>query len=73
MLDRQESTHGTKSLLKAGSRISVLGSGPLANGLDGTWIYPVTDVVRIRAIYHTSTWRPGFVIISDWAEVKVDK
>jgi len=54
--------------LKPGESISVLGD---AAGLQGEWEYPVEDTVKVRAVFTTTTWKPGQVIISDWVELKV--
>lgn len=45
---------------------------PLLNSrMNGHWEYPVEDTVRVRAVFTTSTWKPGSIIKSDWVEMKV--
>lgn len=72
-LNKQNTTYGIKKSLEPGNAVSLLGAGDLANGLDGDWEYPVEDTVKIRAIYHASTWKPAAIIKSEWVEVKVEK
>jgi hypothetical protein len=57
--------------LKPGEAAALLGAGELANGFDGTWTYPVADTVRVRAVYHRSTWKPASVIKSEWVKIRV--
>lgn len=73
-LSEEGSTSGIHRMIKPGQAITILGPGEFANGLDGTWEYPVEDTVKLRAVYTTSTWKPGGARIqSDWVDLKVEK
>jgi hypothetical protein len=72
-VSKQLNKEGKQHVLKPGQKTSLFGRGPLANGLDGSWSYPIPDTVRLRAIYRRSTWKPASVIKSSWVEVKVEK
>jgi len=70
-LSEQDQPYGKKQLLNPGDEAAILGDAPLANGIDGTWEYPNPGKVKLRAVYTTSTWKPGAVINSEWLEVEV--
>jgi len=70
-LTAQKSTYGIKKDLEPRESVSLLGPSEFANGMDGTWEYPVADIVKVRAIYHRSTWKPSAMIASEWVDVKV--
>ena len=75
-LTEQRSTYGIKRTLKPGESEPLLGPGDFANGVDGTWEYPVEDKVRLRASYSMSAGDGGMLIPliwSDWVEVRVEK
>jgi len=69
-LDTQKSTYGEKITLKPTEEVAVLGAGSFANGLDGTWEYPVPGTIKVRARFYVSTWRPAPVILSNWVEIR---
>ena len=69
----ERTANGVCRDLKPGKSIALLGVGDFANGLDGYWEYPVEDTVKLRAVYTTTTWKPGASIQSDWVEVAVEK
>jgi len=70
-LSEQDQPYGKKQLLNPGDEAAILGDAPLANGIDGTWEYPNPGKVELRAVYTTSTWKPGAAIKSEWLEVEV--
>lgn len=72
-ISEQETKQGIEKTLKPNESVSILCAGGFNNGLDGTWKYPVEEVVKVRAIYHASTSKHGAVIKSDWIDVKVEK
>jgi hypothetical protein len=72
-IDAERAPDGAARALKPGEAVPLLGPGAFANGLDGTWEYPVPGTVRVRAVYTTTTWKPGASIRSEWAEVRVEK
>ncbi|WP_149113358.1 hypothetical protein [Limnoglobus roseus] len=59
-------------MLQPGEGVALVGQGEFANGLDGTWEYPVAERVLVRAVYITSTWNHGARIFSDWVHVSVE-
>jgi len=70
-LSEQDQPYGKKQLLNPGDEAAILGDAALSNGIDGTWECPEPGKVKLRAVYHTSTWEPGAVIKSGWVEVEV--
>ena len=72
-LSEQQSSYGIRRALKPGEAIPLIGPDRFANGLDGSWEYPVEGKVRLRAMYITTTWQPRATILSEWVEVRVEK
>ena len=73
ILSEQGIGQGICRMLKPGDTVSLLGPDKFANGLDGTWIYPAEDIVKVRAVYGNRACKPGASIQSDWVKVRVEK
>ena len=67
----QNSTYGEKVTLKPAEEAGMIGVGRLANGLDGPWPSAAPGLVKVRASFRLSTWKPSPTIRSNWVEVKV--
>jgi hypothetical protein len=72
-LTRQSATYGKTRTLNPGEEVPLLGPGEFANGMDGTWEYPVKGRVMLRAVYLPTTWKPGPSIRSEWVEIRVEE
>jgi hypothetical protein len=73
MITQQRTKYGIKQRLRPGERLTMLGEGEFSNGLDGFWETPWEAVVKVRAMYYVSTWKPGSPIInSDWIDLTVE-
>lgn len=68
VIDPSSDSKSVQRTLKPGRGISLLGDDAR---IQGAWEYPVEDTVRVRAVYTTSTWKPGSVVMSDWVEIEV--
>ncbi len=73
LLTEETAAYGVTRTLKPGEVVPLLGPGEFANGMDGTWEYPEKGLVRVRAVYTPTTWKPGPRIQSEWVEVRVEE